>query len=146
MAAIGLLVLRSEARELFDGLTSGAGLACMAVSAAAGIGTLALVLKERYAVARYSAVAAVAAVIVGWAVAQSPYLLPGELTVDEAAAPDETLVATLVSIGVCAPILVASLYWLYSLTLSGRLDKSYEPLDQRFRPLRAADDEGVPPR
>ena len=141
VAAIGLLVLRSEARELFDDLTSGAGVACLAVSAAAGIGTLALVWRERYAVARYSAVLAVAAVIVGWAIAQSPYLLPGELTIDEAAAPDATLVATLVSIGVGALVLIPSLYWLYSLTLSGRLDKAYEPLDQRFRPLRAGDRE-----
>ena len=38
-------------------------------------------------------------------------------------------------------VLVPSLYWLYSLTLHGRLDKAYEPLDQRFRPLKAADPE-----
>jgi cytochrome bd ubiquinol oxidase subunit II len=140
-AAVGLLVLRSEARELYDDLTSGAGLACIAVSAAAGVGTLVLVWRERYAAARYSAAVAVAAVIVGWAVAQSPYLLPGELTIDDAAAPDATLVATLVSVALGTLILAPSLYWLFSLTLSGRLDHAYEPLDQRFRPLKAADHE-----
>ncbi len=141
VAAVGLLVLRSEARELYDDLVSGAGLACIAVSAAAGIATLALVWRERYETARYSAVVAVAAVIAGWALAQSPYLLPGELTIDEAAASDATLVAMLVSVAIGSLILIPSLYWLYSLTLSGRLDKTYEPLDQRFRPLRAADPE-----
>jgi cytochrome bd ubiquinol oxidase subunit II len=141
LAAIGLLVLRSEARELYDDLVSGPGLACIAVSAVAGIATLALVWRERYEAARYTAVIAVAAVIVGWAVAQSPYLLPGELTVDEAAAPDSTLVATLVSVALGMLVLVPSLYWLYSLTLQGRLDQAYEPLDQRFRPLTAADPE-----
>jgi cytochrome d ubiquinol oxidase subunit II len=141
IAAVGLVVLRSEARELFDDLVSGAGLVCIAVSAVAGAGALLLVWRERYELARYTAVVAVAAVVVGWGVAQSPYLLPGELTIDEAAASDSTLVATLVSIGAGALVLVPSLYWLYSLTLQGRLDKGYEPLDQRFRPLRAADPE-----
>jgi cytochrome d ubiquinol oxidase subunit II len=140
-AAIGLLMLRSEARELFDDLVSGASLACIAASAAAGLATLALVWRARFEAARYTAVIAVAAVIVGWAVAQSPYLLPGELTVAQAAAPDSTLVATLVSVTVGAAILVPSLYWLYSLTLQGRLDKAYEPLDQRFRPVRTGDPE-----
>ena len=138
-AAVGLLVLRSEARDLYDDLVSGGGLACIAVSAAAGIATLVLVWRGRYAAARYSAVVAVAAVIVGWALAQSPFLLPEELTVDDAAAPDSTLAAMLVSVAIGTLVLVPSLYWLYSLTLQGRLDKAYEPLDQRFRPLRAGD-------
>jgi len=38
-------------------------------------------------------------------------------------------------------VLIPSLYWLYSLTLSGRLDQGYEPLDQRYRPLDAGSDE-----
>ena len=38
-----------------------------------------------------------AAIVAGWAVAQEPYLLPPDLTVDEAAAPDATLVALLVA-------------------------------------------------
>src|SRR5688500_13158716 len=67
-AAIGVLVLRSEARELFDDLVADGGLACIAVSAAAGIGTLALVWRARFEAARYTAVVAVAAVLVGWAV------------------------------------------------------------------------------
>jgi cytochrome bd ubiquinol oxidase subunit II len=141
VAAVGLVVLRSEVPELYDDLVSGGGLVCIAVSAAAGIGTLALVWRERYGAARYTAVIAVAAVIVGWAIAQSPDLLPGELTIEEAAAPDSTLVAMLVSVALGTAVLVPSLYWLYSLTLRGRLDKAYEPLDQRFRPLTAADPE-----
>ena len=31
-------------------------------------------------------------------------------------------------------ILGPSLWWLYRLVLQGRLDQSYEPLDQRFHP------------
>jgi cytochrome bd ubiquinol oxidase subunit II len=135
----GLAVLNSDAPDLYDGLTSGGGLACVIASAVAGITTLALVWRRRFEAARYTAAAAVAAVTVGWAVAQSPDLLPGELTLEAAAAGDATLVAVLVSVAVGLALVVPSLYWLYSLTLRGRLDQQFEPLDQRFRPITAGD-------
>ena len=76
--AIGaIFVLREDAPDLSDGLTSGAGLAFVVASAIAGIVTLALVWTRRFAAARWSAAAAVATVTVGWAFAQSPDLLPG---------------------------------------------------------------------
>jgi cytochrome d ubiquinol oxidase subunit II len=138
----GLAVLDADAPELFDGLTSGGGLACVVLSALAGVVTLALVWRGRFETARYTAAAAVAAVTVGWAVAQSPDLLPGELTLEAAAAPDATLVAVLISVAVGLLLLLPSLYWLYSLTLRGRLDQQFEPLDQRYRPLTAGDRRG----
>ena len=133
----GLLVLHGDARFLFDGLTSGAGLAFVIASALFGGLTLALVWSRRFEPARYSAAAAVACVTVGWAFAQSPYLLPEVLTLEDAAASDATLVATLISMGVGLLVLVPSLWLLYSLTLRGRLDQQFEPLDQRFRPIAA---------
>jgi cytochrome d ubiquinol oxidase subunit II len=134
VALIGILVVRSDARALFDGLTSGGGLAMVLVSAVAGIATLALVWAERYGLARFVAAVAVAAIVVGWALAQDPYVLPGQLTLDQAAAGDATLAAVLIGIGIGSLILGPSLWWLYRLVLQGRLDQSYEPLDQRFRP------------
>jgi cytochrome d ubiquinol oxidase subunit II len=128
----GLLVLRSDARALFDGLTSGAGLAMVIVSAAGGAATLALVWTERYGPARVTAALAVAAIVVGWALAQNPYLLPPSLTLDAAAAPDATLQATIIVVAIGLAILGPSLWFLYRLVLQGRLDQSYEPLDQRF--------------
>ncbi len=128
----GLLVLRSDARALYDGLTGGSGLAMVIVSAAAGAATLALVWTERYGPARATAALAVAAIVVGWALAQDPYLLPPGLTLDAAAAPDATLQATVIVVGLGLLILGPSLWFLYRLVLQGRLDQSYEPLDQRF--------------
>ena len=142
LAIGGLLVLREDARPLFDGLTSGGGLAFVIASALAGGLTLALVWRERYEIARFTAAAAVACVTIGWAFAQSPYLLPDQLTLEEAAAGDATLTATLIGIAAGMVVLVPSLYLLYSLTLKGRLDQNFEPLDQRFRPLSAGDPEG----
>ena len=52
----------------------------------AGVAALALVWAGHYEPARYSAAAAVAAIIAGWALAQRPTFLPG-LTIQQAAAP-----------------------------------------------------------
>jgi cytochrome d ubiquinol oxidase subunit II len=137
----GLVVLRSDARELYDGLVPGGGLVWIVVSALGGLSTLALVWRWRFGPARVTAALAVAAITIGWAFAQSPDLLPGELTLEAAAAPDTTLVALLASVAVGLVVLVPSLYVLYSLTLKGRLDQRFEPLDQRFKPLSAGDRE-----
>ena len=57
-------------------LRRGARRWCSRPAVAGGV-TLALVWSRRYEPARVSAAAAVAAVTVGWALAQGPYLLPG---------------------------------------------------------------------
>lgn len=132
-------MLHDDARSLFDGLTSSPGLFFVIGSALAGVLTMALVWRESFEAARYSAAAAVGCVTVGWAFAQSPYLLPDELTLEQAAAGDTTLVAVLISVAVGMILLVPSLYLLYSFVLRGRLDEDFEPLDQRFRPLSAND-------
>jgi cytochrome d ubiquinol oxidase subunit II len=121
LAIAGLLVVRSDVPQLYDDLTSGAGLACVLASGAAGLITLWLEWRERFELARYTAAAAVGAIVAGWAVAQEPYLLPPDLTVHEAAAPDATLVALLVATGLGMLILIPALTWLFRLALSGRL-------------------------
>jgi cytochrome bd ubiquinol oxidase subunit II len=117
----GLAVAREDASELFEGLTEGAGLAALLASVAAGISTLALVARSRFEPARYTAAVAVAAIVVGWGAAQSPTFLPG-LTVEQAAAETSTLVALLVGLGIGALILVPSLFVLFRLVLTGRMD------------------------
>jgi cytochrome bd ubiquinol oxidase subunit II len=120
-ALAGLAVVHGDARSLFDGLTEGAGLAAVLASAAAGIATLALVTVRRFEPARFSAAVAVAAIVAGWGIAQSPDILPG-LTIEDAAAGHDTLVSLLVGIAVGTLILVPSLTLLFGLTLRGRFD------------------------
>jgi cytochrome d ubiquinol oxidase subunit II len=134
VALAGLIVLRDDARDLYDGLTSGGALALVVVSGLAGLATLALVWSERYGLARVTAAAAVAAIVIGWLLAQKPYILPPELTLDEAKASDATLSAVVIGVGAGMVILAPSLWFLYRLVLQGRLDQEYEPLDQRFHP------------
>jgi cytochrome bd ubiquinol oxidase subunit II len=127
LAIAGLAIVNSEAPDLYDGLTSGAGLACVIGSAVAGLVTLALEWRERFEIARYTASAAVAAIVAGWAFAQQPYLLPPDLTVAEAAAPDSTLTALLIAATLGMALLVPALTWLFRLAVSGRLAYEEEP-------------------
>jgi cytochrome bd ubiquinol oxidase subunit II len=129
----GLLVLHGDARSLYDGLTSGGGLVMVIVSALAGAATLGLVWTERYGPARLTSALAVAAVVVGWALAQDPYFLPGRLKYADAAADDAVLTAVVISIAVGMLILAPSLWYLYRLTLGGRLDQEFEPLHEKYR-------------
>jgi cytochrome bd ubiquinol oxidase subunit II len=139
LAVGGLFVLREDARPLFDGLTSGAGLAAVLLSALAGLATLGLVRAGRYEPARFSAALAVAAIVAGWGIAQSPDLLPG-LTIEEAAAGRSTLWALLISIAAGLVILLPSLVLLYGLVLRGRFDVGAPagPKPPRPRAARAA--------
>jgi cytochrome bd ubiquinol oxidase subunit II len=130
LAVLGLVVLRADTRPLFDDLTSGAGLVAVIVSAIGGVVTLALVRAARYEPARASAALAVAAIVAGWGIAQSPDLLPG-LTVREAAAGHATLVALLISIAGGLAILLPSLALLFGLVLRGRFDEAAPTVEER---------------
>lgn len=143
LAVGGVVTVKQDAPFLYHGLTSGDGISMLIVSIIAGVTTAGLVWIRRFAVARFTAAIAVAAIIVGWALAQSPYLLPKTLTLHQAAAPSGTLMALLIGLGVGAIVLVPALWLLYRLVLQGRLDQKFEPLDQRFRPLTAGDEGSV---
>ena len=121
IALAGLVVVHADAHSLFEQLTSGGALAALVASVLAGAATLALVARRHFELARFGAALAVAAVIAGWALARYPTLLPG-LTVHQAAASHDTLVALLVAVIAGAVILFPSLALLFRLALTGRFD------------------------
>jgi cytochrome bd ubiquinol oxidase subunit II len=123
LAVSGLAVMHSDARHIYQGLTSGYGLAAVIVSAVAGLGTLALVWRSRFQQARISAAGAATAIIAGWAAAQRPTVLPG-LSLHEAAASRDTLIAVIVAVLAGGIILAPSLGLLFRLVLSGGFDRS----------------------
>ncbi len=126
LALAGLLVVRYDARPLWNGLTAGAGLAMICASVVAGILTLALVRRGSFGPARVSAALAVAAIVAGWAVAQEPRFLPG-LTITQAAAGRSTLWAVVIAAAVGALVLIPSLALLFRLFLHGLLFPATEP-------------------
>jgi cytochrome bd ubiquinol oxidase subunit II len=136
LALGGLAIVRDDARHLYDGLTSGGGLALVLASAVAGVATLILELRSRFDWARWTVAVAAGTVVGAWAAAQEPDILPGELTLEQAAASDATLTTLLVSIAVGLLVLVPALTYLFRLVLRGRLDAEYHPLtagDDRTR-------------
>jgi hypothetical protein len=108
VAIAGLVVLHFDAERIFRRLTQGEALPALVLSVIAGIVTLALVWRRRYEPARYTAALAVAAIIAGWAVAQNPVFLHG-LTVRQAAAGHDTLVAVVVAVLAGAVLLFPAL-------------------------------------
>jgi cytochrome bd ubiquinol oxidase subunit II len=121
LALGGLAIVRDDATRIWDGLTSGSGLAAVIVSGLAGVATLGLVFRRRYGPARVGAALAVATIVAGWALAQRPEILPG-LTVEEAAASRSALVAVIVGVAIGAVVLLPSLALLFGLFLRGRFD------------------------
>ena len=121
IALFALVIVRLDGGRVGERLLEWPALAAVAVSAVAGLVTLERVRRSRFESARYYSSAAVASIVVGWALAQRPELLPN-LTVDEAAAGRPTMIATVVGIAVGAAILVPSLALLFGLVLRGRFD------------------------
>jgi cytochrome bd ubiquinol oxidase subunit II len=120
LAIVGLIVLHADAHSLYTELLHGAALVALIVSLLAGAVALALVATRRFEPGRYVAAVAVAAVVAGWAFARYPVLLPG-LTVGQAAAPHDTLVAVVIAVLAGGAILFPSLALLFGLLLRGRL-------------------------
>jgi cytochrome d ubiquinol oxidase subunit II len=73
--------------------------------------------------ARALAVGAVVAVVWGWGVAQHPYLLPKELTIDAGAAPSDTLTSVLIVFGFAVALVGPSLALLYTLAQKGMIEE-----------------------
>ncbi|GAB2860512.1 cytochrome d ubiquinol oxidase subunit II [Streptomyces deserti] len=114
LSATGLLVLRADARELYDELTTGSALPLLVLSVASGLVSLTLLVRGRhYLAVRLTAALAVTGLLWGWGVAQYPHLLPG-VTLQDAAATDAVLAASLSALGAGAVLLIPSLWWLYA--------------------------------
>jgi cytochrome d ubiquinol oxidase subunit II len=122
VALAGPFVARFDAPDLYTGLLHGSGRAAVVVSALAGLTALGLVLRRRAALARYAAALAIAALVAGWALAQSPQLLPG-LTVAQAAAPRSTLIAITVAVVAGFVVVAPCLGVLFWLVLHGRFER-----------------------
>lgn len=130
LAIAGLVVLHSEARYVFDGLTGNA-LPLVILSLVCGGGVLALLLRGAPRGARPLAVGAVAAVIWAWGVAQHPYLLPQKVTIGAAAAPGATLTSLLIVFAVAVLVVLPSIALLFTLVQRNLVEETSKPTVER---------------
>jgi cytochrome d ubiquinol oxidase subunit II len=129
IALVGIGVLHADAPILFHGLTH-RGLPLVVLSAIAGGMTLVLLTRHRHRHARITAVAAVVAVVWGWAAGQYPVILEPDITIEQAAGGHDTLVAMTVAIVIGAVVLGPSLYLLLRLQ-QGDLSPRARPTTDR---------------
>ncbi|MDP9243931.1 MAG: cytochrome d ubiquinol oxidase subunit II [Chloroflexota bacterium] len=123
LAITGIFVLQADAPYLFNGLIT-RGLPLVVLSVLCGSATLLLLLRGSVYRARVLAAGAVASIVVGWGIAQYPYLLPTSLTVAAGAAPAGTLDAIVVIAGVALLLIAPSLAFLLFLAQRNRLSSA----------------------
>ena len=140
----GIAVLEADSPKLSDGLLS-TGLPLVLVSAAAGAASLLALWQRRFRLARVASGAAVAAVIWGWAAGQHPWLLEGEMTIEQGAGSRATLTAVVWSLAVGAAIFTPPLAWLLRETQRGRLAEpsSLDALVEKSRRAPAVTTDGA---
>ncbi|RBY76107.1 cytochrome d ubiquinol oxidase subunit II [Geodermatophilus sp. TF02-6] len=120
VALAGIAVLHADSPRLFDELLH-RGLPLVIVSALSGLASVALIGRAAPRLLQALAVAAVAAIIAGWGVAQYPYLLGTHLTIADTAAPTPTLAALTVVAAVALALVVPSMGLLFVLSQRGQL-------------------------
>lgn len=114
LALASLIVVHSDARFIYDGLT-GPALPLVIASALLGLVTLIGLLRGWTRALRPTAIGAVVAVIAGWGVAQHPYLLPETLKIGQGAGAEATLTAVIIVFGVALITVAPALAFLYRL-------------------------------
>jgi len=114
VALAAIWPLSRDAPTLFEGLT-GRGLGAVAASGIGGVASLWLLLKGRLREARIGAAVAVGSVVLGWGLAQYPWLLVDEITIADAAGARGALVGLIIASGVATVLVIPPLIYLFVL-------------------------------
>jgi cytochrome d ubiquinol oxidase subunit II len=117
-----LVVIGLQAPDLLRGMLAGKGLpfalATMVLTPVAAF----LIWRGVFRWYRVLTVAAVGSMVFAWAFAQSPYLIPGRLTIEQASAPPSTQVLLLIVTAVLVLVIVPAMGLLYYLDQRGALE------------------------
>jgi cytochrome d ubiquinol oxidase subunit II len=108
----GLLAADAAADRVHERLVNEA-LPLMLAGVAAGGGSMAAMWLRRFALARALATSAVVAVIAGWGLAQNPWLVGPDLTIDNAAASETMQIGFVIAVGAGMVVLLPCLYLLF---------------------------------
>ncbi len=120
LAAAVWILSEGAAPEVYGGLGAPWGLAARLGAAAALAATVGLLWRGRWLAARVGAGATVALVVAAWGAALHPWIVPGVLTLEAAAAPAPTLRWLLRVLAAGTVILAPCLVYLYRTFRPGR--------------------------
>jgi len=121
LALAGIAILHADAPRLFDRLTS-RGLPLVLASAGCGLASLVLLRRAAPRLVQALAVSAAGTVVLGWGVAQYPYLLGTHLPISAAAAPQPTLWTLTLVAALALLAVLPAIVLLFVLQQRGRLD------------------------
>ena len=115
-SALVLLLSGGSAPLVREGLTSSPwALPLHLTTGLTAVAVLASLWFRRYRMARLGAGLQVTLIFWGWATAQYPFLVPPDLTIQRAAAPETTLSLVLIGLAVGGAILIPSLWYLFQI-------------------------------
>lgn len=110
--AIALMLSPFEAPLLWNGLLNHA-LPLAIATGLIGIGATVTLFQRRYRLARILIIAVTALIFASWGISQFPYLIPVDVTINNAASPPATLLALLIVTCVGMLLLLPSLWFLF---------------------------------
>ncbi|MDB6004137.1 MAG: Cytochrome ubiquinol oxidase subunit [Prosthecobacter sp.] len=113
VAALVFFTSRAGAPELYHGLTNWWAPVLLSATLIFAAGAIAALWHRRYRLSRIAAIGEVTLLLLGWSVAQFPYLIYPDLTVTNTAAPMPTLRMLLIALGLGSIVLLPSLYYLF---------------------------------
>lgn len=113
-AALDLLLARQRAPLVWAALTQGnLAMVFWLAATVAALSAMFALWKRAYRVARVAAIVEVSLIVWGWALGQFPYLVPPDLTIGNAAAPEATLRLLTIALVLGMALLIPSLRYLF---------------------------------
>jgi cytochrome bd ubiquinol oxidase subunit II len=122
LGTAALVVIELENPALLQSMLAGPGLAFAILTMVLTPAVMLLVWRGAYRWFRVATVVAVGSMVFAWGFAQSPYLLPGRLTIGQAVAPGPTQVLLAVVTVLLVLLIAPSLFLLYYLDQKSSLE------------------------
>jgi cytochrome d ubiquinol oxidase subunit II len=113
IAAFAFFMSKNGAPEIYAALTRPGGLFLVGCATAFSIAVLTSLWRRKFALARMAAIGQVTLILVGWSLAQFPYLITPDVTILNGAAPPATLRLLITALVAGAVILFPSLGFLF---------------------------------
>lgn len=130
LAVVALPLLYLEASHLWQGLIGRRAAPVLVVGIVTALLSGWALLRRRYRLARAAAIAQVSLLLLGWGLAQYPYLIYPDVTLHDAAAPEATLRFVLYALPFGAVLLIPSLWFLFRVFKSRPLSEMAEPTNK----------------